>query len=161
MQFCPNSDMLYHFCKKDKILDTRMIFSPHYNMAKLYFKNGKEWLKKNYKDTDYYYMRIKFQNYKDINIDKFINLCESIKNGYLQGKYKDSYPVILKESFAKTRYNREVTVNGYEVFSGHHRIGIMLALEMNNEKVLIAKDLYTGSCYSAGKIHNLCVLNVN
>jgi hypothetical protein len=149
--------MLNYFFIKNGILDTRMIFSPHYTMAKLYFKNGEEWLKKNYKDTDYYYMRTKFQNYNDINIDKFINLYESIKNGYLVGKYKDHYPVILEQPFAKTRYNREVPVSGYEVFSGHHRIGILLALEINNGPVLIAEDLHHGSCYSEGKIHNLCI----
>jgi hypothetical protein len=156
MQYCPNSDMLNYFFMKDGILDTRMIFSPHYNIAKLYFKNGKEWLKKNYKDTDYYYMRTKFQNYNDISIEKFSSLCDSIKNGYLIGKYKDSYPVTLEQPFAKTRYNREVPMSGYEVFSGHHRIGIILALGIIDEKVLIAEDLYPGSCYSNGKIHDLC-----
>jgi hypothetical protein len=158
MQYCPNSGVLNYFFMKNGILDTRMIFSPHYTMAKLYFKNGKEWLKKNYKDTDYYYMRTKFQNYKDTSIEKFSSLCDSIKNGYLQGKYKDGYPVILEQPFAKTRYNIEVPVSGYEVFSGHHRIGIMLALGMENNEVMIAEDLSPGLCYSLGKIHNLCVL---
>lgn len=156
MQYAPNSGMLYHFCMVDGELDTRMINSPHFNIFSLYLKHGESWLKSNYKSTDYYRMCIKFLEKKDAPIKKIISLCESMKKGYLRSGYEEEYPTILEKPFAFTRYNREVPMVKYEIFTGHHRIGAMLALEIKKAKVIIGEDMNPSSCYSEGKIHNLC-----
>lgn len=156
MQYTPNSKMLYSFCYKDGKLDTGMLNSPHYKIAKLYFENGPDWIKKNYKSTDYYRMCTKFFGKKDISIKKIISICESMKKGYLRKGYEEEHPTILEKPFAFTRYNREVPMVKYEVFTGHHRVGVMLAIGMKKAKVIIGEDLNPSSCYSKGKIHNLC-----
>lgn len=157
MQFAPNSKMLYSFCTMDGKLDTRMINSPHYEISKLYFEKGREWLIKNYKSTDYYKMCVEFFGKKDAPIKKVITLCESIKKGYLRKGYSEEYPTILEKPFAFTRYNRIVPMVKYEVFAGHHRVGVMLAFGIKKAKVMIGEDSKPSSCYSEGKIHKLCV----
>jgi hypothetical protein len=157
MQYAPNSKMLYSFCMVNGELDTRMINSPHYEIANLYFNNGSDWLKKNYRSTSYYRMCRDFLGKKDISIEKIISLCDSIKKGYLRQGYEEEYPTVLEKPFAFTRYNREAPMVKYEVFTGHHRIGVLLALEINKAKVIIGEDVAPSSCFSEGKIHKLCV----
>jgi hypothetical protein len=157
MQYAPNSKMVYSFCYEDGNLDTGMLNSPHCRIAKIYFKNGSDWLKKNYKTTEYYRMCTEFFGKKDISIKKIISICESMKKGYLREGYEEEYPTVLEEPFAFTRYERNVPMVKYEVFTGHHRIGAMLALGMKRAKVIIGKDSKPGSCYSEGKIHKLCI----
>lgn len=156
MQFAPNSKIIYSFCMIDGELDTHMINSPHYEIAKLYFDNGSSWLRNNYKSTNYYRMCIDFLGKKDVQVEKIISLCESIKKGFLRSGYEKEHPTVLEKPFAFTRYNREVPMVKYEVFAGHHRVGVMLAIGMKKAKVIIGEDLNPSSCYSKGKIHNLC-----
>ncbi len=158
IQFTPNSEMINHFFQTNGKMDTRMIHSPHYKIAHLYFENGRDWLEKNYESTDYYKMCIEFLGKDDAPIKKIISLCESIKKGYLRSGYEKEYPTILEKPFAFTRYNREVPMVKYEVFAGHHRVGVMLAIGIKFAKVIIGEDTNPLSCYSEGKIHNLCVL---
>lgn len=141
----------------DGKIDTHMIHSPHYKIFKLYFDNGSDWLKSNYKSTDYYEMCTKIFGKRDISVKKIISMCESIKKGYLRKGYEEEYPTILEKPFAFTRYNREVPMVKYEIFTGHHRIGALLALGVKRAKVIIGEDSKPSSCYSEGKIHNLCV----
>ena len=156
MQNLPNSNMFENIMLKDGIIDMSMQNSPHYEIAKLYFSKGENWLLENYKETRYFTMMTKYLKKKKVDVKKFMKLCKSIKKGYLRGRYKDEYPIVLNEPFAKTRYNKNVFCPGFEIFSGHHRIGILLTLKKRN-KVLVAEDACKGSCYTRGKVHFGCI----
>ncbi len=160
IQYTPNREPFYSkFFMKNNVLDTRMIYSPHKEIADLYFKKGEKFLRNNYKNTKYYEMCCSFMDKKDISIEKIINLCKSLKRGYLRPGYDENYIVVLEKSFAETRFNRHVPVQGYEVFMGHHRIGVLLSLNNDKQKVMIVKDMFPGTCYSYGKIQRLCERN--
>ena len=159
VQYTPNIPEIYNNFFMDKnVLDPHMINSPHKHIADLYFKKGQRWLQKNYKKTPYYKMFVEVMGKKDISIQKFACLCESMKKGYLGGRYKKDHIVVLKNSFAVTRYGRTLPfdMDGYEIFMGHHRSGILLSLGILEEAVLVAVDVEVGTCNSYGKIHNLC-----
>ena len=106
-------------------------------------------------------MCTKFFGKKNAPIKKVISLCKSIEKGYLRKGYSGEYPTVLEKPFAFTRYNREVPMVKYEVFAGHHRIGVMLAFGIKVAKVVIGEDVNPSSCYSVGKIHKLCVKKGN
>lgn len=135
--------------------DRQMIYSPHVKIAQIYYRHGEEELRKRYKDTEYCKMKEYFGKGNKFP-PRLVSLFDSLKNGYLKGKYKEDYIVLLMQSFAISRYNRDEEDLVPEVFSGHHRIGALLALERYDAKVLIAKDAHPGDKFSEGKIHNLC-----
>ena len=132
-----------------------MVFSPHAEIFSMLHQFGESWVEKVFTDTRYYNM-VALLGKKEFP-KKLKKIYRSIKKGYLHGKYKDKYIVVLEEPFAKSRYLRDVKDNVPEVFSGHHRIGALLALGRYNAKVVIAVDNKPGSKYSHGKIHQACV----
>lgn len=155
LQQRPNAeidDLLY----RNGYVDRKMGNSPHCEFARLYVKKGEKWLLLNYKNTRYYVMQCRFKKCNIGSIKRFITLCKSINKGYLKGMYKRQHPILLDIPFAGTRYGRDVTLLSPEVFSGHHRIGILIALKVYFAKVIVAKDVKpnTKKCY--GKIHHLC-----
>jgi hypothetical protein len=138
-----------------------MVNSPHLEFAMLYYKNGKRWMTNNYNKTRYKVMCFKYKRKKKFP-DGFIDLCNSIKEGYLRNGFNDDYIVLLDEPFAKSRFKRSVLNLVPEVWSGHHRAGAILALSSINESdsfvdVAIAKDTKPGTMKSSGKIHSICV----
>jgi hypothetical protein len=163
MQSRPNSEFMDDVLGEVRDPKGRfsMLNSPHAEFATLYFKHGKKWLKNNYNKTRYKIMQLKYKK-KNNFPDGFLRLCESLKMGYLRRKFDQNFIVVLDEPFAKSRFNRDVPSLSPEVWSGHHRIGIILALNKINNldskvKVAIAVDGHPGSLKSAGKIHKLCI----
>jgi hypothetical protein len=154
MQRTPNrsTDYLLAIEKKRTHL---MIFSPHTEIFSLLHQFGESWIEKVFTDTRYYKMASVLGK-KDFP-KKLKKIYYSIRDGYLQGKYKEKYIVVLEEPFAKSRYLRDVEDNAPEIFSGHHRVGALLALKRYNVKVVVAVDNKPGSKYSHGKIHDVCV----
>jgi len=158
IQNTPNRplDLLFSQKKPNYLLSE----SPHFELASLYIKNGSKWLEKNYKLTLYYKMCKYFLKKNPVNTTlKMIKICDSIKKGYLRKGYENNYIVLLLEPFAISRYNREIEFLVPEIFSGHHRAAILLALGYKSVKVIIAEDVQKGFCESRGKIHDLCVKN--
>ena len=136
--------------------NTRMVGSPHVQFAEYYFSKGENWLRRNWKSTRYY----KFRNFigKKGFPSRFVGLCKSVSNGYLRKEHAGEFITILDEPFSYTRFNRKVDLDlAPEVWSGHHRVGILIALEKYEAKVEVAMDKYPGSCKSYGKIHDLCI----
>lgn len=133
-----------------------MITSPHYELAKLYYKNGDKWLRNNFYKTSYFILKGGGTDKNVIISKKVIFLFNSIKEGYLRGPHKTNYIVVLNKPFIESRYNvKNIKLSSPEVFMGHHRIGALLALGINRAKVVIAKDNTPGICECYGKIHNV------
>jgi len=137
-------------------VDRNMMNSPHFEFANFYYSNEKH-LRNIFSHTRYAKM-LRLFGREPIFPEKFAQLCDSIKAGYLRRKHEENYIVILMESFARSRYNRDDVLNLVpEVWSGHHRIGSLLALGRYSAKVCIAEDIAKGTKMSYGKIHFLCI----
>lgn len=132
-----------------------MIESPHAKIARLYYEHGLQEVKKRYEQTDYCKMKELFGKGKKFP-SKMFKLFDSVKKGYLINGYKENFIVVLMESFAISRYNREEENLVPEVWSGHHRVGALIALDRYEAKVVIAKDAHHGEKFSQGKIHKWC-----
>tara|TARA_Y100000310_G_scaffold242079_1_gene246238 strand:+ start:1755 stop:2357 length:603 start_codon:yes stop_codon:yes gene_type:complete len=141
--------------KKEGIIDSKITNSPHYELAKMILEEGERKTRKIFKETRYYQM-CKILGKKNFP-EKIFGLIKSLEKGYLHGKHKKDFITILTEPFAKSRYNRNVEILVPEIWSGHHRAGILLALGQSIVPVAIAQDKDPGSCKSAGKIHGLCI----
>lgn len=149
---CRPNDMLNHLYLNE---DTHISNSPHVEIFEEYYKRGRKWLKKNYKDLRYYkFMRHLGKGEKFPK--RIVNVGDSIKNGYLRNKYKDDYIVVLKETFASTRYNRSQYNLVPEIWSGHHRAAALFALERFIVDVRVGIDVDSGSCFCDERIHELC-----
>lgn len=131
--------------------------SPHKEIAKMIIEDGVFEAKKKYRSTRYCQM---MRTMGKINFpDKMLKLISSVREGYLRGKHNLDYIVVLDEPFAETRYGREDVDKSKkpEMWIGHHRAGILLALGRHKAKVIIARDEQQGGCFTNGKIHNYCV----
>jgi hypothetical protein len=108
---------LLHEGPDDKVLN--MIYSPHYRLLKSY-KEQK------YETTPYYKLQKLYgRNDKWIRkkINKFIDMYENIKtNGFKD----DPKIVVLINPIVENKYN-----DSYEIFEGHHRVAICLALNID------------------------------
>jgi len=154
MQQRPNNPFDSLLCKEDGAIDSSMPNSPHYELAELYIRRGDAKARKHFHSTRYYQMakiigRRSFPS-------KMEYLVRSLRKGYLRRKFKWDYIVALRTPFARSRYKRDVPILVPEIWSGHHRVGILLAMKKHVVPVVFAKDLKPGSCRSAGKVHGLC-----
>jgi len=132
-----------------------MIDSPHVEFAQLYYKHGLKWMKNNYKTTKLYLFKSKLRK-KGFAVG-MVDICESIKRGYLHGKHASDHIIVLNTPFCNSRYDlKEDGGRVPEVFAGHHRIGALLALKKFVVPVLFCIDGCPGSKFSQGKIHLAC-----
>lgn len=132
-----------------------MVDSPHAEFARLYYDHGLKWMKKNYRKTRLCLLRTKLgkQGF-DMGM---VKLCDSIKRGYLYGKYSSEHIIVIDVPFCNSRYNlNEDNMRVPEIFSGHHRTGSLLALGKFVVPVIFCSDKFPGSCFSNGKIHSAC-----
>jgi len=156
MQQRPNHPFDRLLVAEDGSIDSHLNNSPHYGLMKLYVEKGERKARKRFRRTLYYKM-IKMMGRRKFP-DKINLMIPSMKKGYLRRKHEWDYIVVLMESFARSRYGREDVDNLVpEIWTGHHRGAILLALDRPIAKVLVAVDLQPNSCKSAGKIHGLCV----
>ena len=139
----------------DGIVDSRMTNSPHHELADLYVRRGEGKARKRFKGTRYCQMS-KMMGRGNFPI-KLPGLHASLKKGYLRKKHKWNFIVVLMEPFASSRYKRNVVHLVPEVWAGHHRAAMLLALGKTIVRVVVGKDLKPGSRKCAGKIHDLCV----
>lgn len=147
--FPPNRSMDDLFFNNRMLLD-----SPHVEICNMYVKKGIEYFKKHYIETRYWDMMKRMG--KTGFPQKIINICDSVKTGYLRKGYEESQIVILMQPFAYTRYNRDVPKRVPEIWSGHHRSAALLAIGKLMVDVIVAEDVMPGSKYSVGKVHDLC-----
>ena len=155
MQQRPNNPLNKVLMEGDKV-NSNMMNSPHYELAKRYIRRGQNNARRRFRRTRYYrMMRIFGRKHFP---EKFPGLVHSMKKGYLRRKRKKYFIVVLMQPFAYSRYNRDVPMLVPEVWSGHHRIGILLALRKYAVQVMVAEDTQPGTCKCVGKIHDLCVL---
>lgn len=72
---------------------------------------------------------------------KLINVYESIRaTGYLGNNYSNNMISVLDCPFENSRFNRELHINGYEIWSGHHRASSLAALGEKVVEVVILHD---------------------
>ena len=137
----------------DGSIDRSMLNSPHFELAHLYYDHGKKWLMKHYKDTKYFQFKNNVLNRTDIVPLKKIGVFDSIRDGYPKKGHEKDYVVLLNEPLIHTRFNvKHIPLNSLEVFIGHHRIAALLALGINEVKVIIAEDIKKGTCDIYGKL---------
>lgn len=137
-------------------IEKGMLESPHFELAELIINKGRKYALKNYKKTRY--SCFKQAVGKNQFPKKMFKLIDSLKKGYLEPPYENDYIIVLNQSFAKTRYEREeCSEYAPEIWSGHHRVGILLALGQFKVNVVIAEDIEKGSKRCSGKVHELCV----
>lgn len=151
-QNTPNRSMK-PFYKNNNLL---MINSPHFDFATCYFKKGLNWLMKNYLKTSYCRMRNLLKGTEKFPF-KFVKLCESIKNGYLRKRHKRDWIIMFEEPFAKSRYSRNVSNDVPEIWSGHHRAGALMALNIYIVPIIIAKDRFPGKKKCNKKMDKICL----
>jgi hypothetical protein len=155
MQQRPNNSFDSILRKHDESVDYHLLNSPHYELAQIYINQGPSKTKEVFRSTKYYLMGKMLG--KSGFPGKIDDLIKSLSRGYLSHKHKWAYIVILNEPFARSRYNRDVPNLCPEIWSGHHRGGILLAMEKYIVPVVMAKDMKPGCRKSVGKIHGLCV----
>ncbi len=137
--------------------------SPLFKFLESYKKHGKKVLfGRLYKENPYYKMwksinqigfRYDWYNYPNTIVKSFsdelvrskmrelINVFESIlKYGYRKEKFKKSIIMVLAEPFENTRFGFEHSIDGYEIWSGHHRAAALAALNIENAEVLVLED---------------------
>jgi len=157
IQPTPNRSIDHILMRKDGVIDKRMTNAPHTEIARIYYRHGANGLRNKFRKTRYRKMFKHFGRRKAVG-RRMIGFFESMRHGYRRSKkYKQQYIVVLEEPFANTRYERNIPVLVPEVWSGHHRIGALIALKRYHVDVVIAKDLIPGSKSCYGKIHDLCV----
>lgn len=135
-----------------------MTESPHVECARLYYKHGTDWFKKNYHKTKLFSLRSfgKKNANSEVLCLRFINLCDSLKLGYLSNVHKHGHIAILEVPFCNSRYGLKKNNCVPEVFFGHHRTGILLALEKFVVPVVYCVDVAPGSRYTVGTRHFSC-----
>lgn len=139
----------------DGIIDRKMLNTPHYKLASLYYDKGRSWFDKNYKSTQYFKFVNDVLGKKKYSFVRKFNLFDSIKLGYLKKGFEDDYIVVLKEPLIVSRYCfKDPSLKSLEIFMGHHRVAALMALKIYNVKVIMAKDVYQGSCDFNGKLSN-------
>ena len=71
---------------------------------------------------------------------KFIKVYESIKkNGYLGGKFREGMIQILVQPFENSKFGCKHEIDGYEIWSGHHRAAALFCLGVNKVEVLVLR----------------------
>ena len=137
----------------DGVVDRNMLNSPHFELANLYFSNGEKWLVSNYIGTKYHKFKSKVLNREDGLPIRKLRVFDSIKQGYLKKGNEENYIVLLNKPLIETRYGiKSLNLKSPEIFMGHHRSAALLALGINEAKVIIAEDINKGSCDFYGKI---------
>lgn len=137
--------------------------SPLFEFLESYKKHGKKALSgRLYKESSYYKMwksinqvgfKYDWYNYPNTIAKSFsdgvirskmkdlINVFESIlKYGYRKERFEKSIIMVLTEPFENTRFGFEHSMDGYEIWSGHHRAAALAALDIENAEVLILED---------------------
>lgn len=154
-QFRPGKEFRNLFINNG-LVDMRMSNSPHYELSFLYYKNGLKWLKKNYRSTKYYKFKKRVLGKGGHLPVRKMSLFESLKNGYLSQGFENKYIVVLTRPLAETRYRIKCQNYLYpEIFMGHHRVGSLLCFNIDKVKVIVARDIKSGTMKCSGKLHNI------
>ena len=75
-------------------------------------------------------------------IDRIKKIYFSIKkNGYLQSKFSNCYPCLIKNGYNYLKKKNNQKISGYEIFVGHRRISSLVALGKKNITVIILGNL--------------------
>lgn len=78
-------------------------------------------------------------------VERFIRVHESIKKeGYLQGKFAGHYIGVVEAPFVTTRFGWKVetAIQGFEIFSGHHRAASLACLGQSPVQVVVLEDVW-------------------
>lgn len=133
--------------------DSESLNSPQKELAELFYKNGVDWLKNNYKNTKYFLFQKSILKIKPYVPMKKIHLFESLQRGYLRDGHERDHIVILNDPLLCTRYGSKLSLPSPEIFMGHHRVGGLLALGIKEAEVIIAADRISGHRTLYGNLH--------
>jgi hypothetical protein len=141
----------------------KIVESPLVNFLKEYIEQREKiFLPENFQDTafcnlwknidqvgfryDWYdYPNTFKKNYPDSKIlrmgEKLVSIYESInQTGYLNGMFADRMISVLTQPFENSRFGKGHPMDGYEVWSGHHRAASLAVLGEKTVRVVILKD---------------------
>ncbi len=147
-------------CKKE----LRVVDSPLVEFISEYKEAGNDlFTSGSFRDTSYYKMwreidkvgfRYNWYNYPErlkkeypdniieSKMKQIAKVYESIKNnGYQKGKFSNTIISIVKEPFENTRFGFEHKIDGYEVWSGHHRAAVLWELGFDRTDVMLLEDI--------------------
>ncbi|HOW28809.1 MAG TPA: hypothetical protein PK876_09960 [Elusimicrobiota bacterium] len=93
----------------------------------------------------FHYPQTLKKQYSDKDIENkmrgLINTYESIKtHGYLGGEYKNRMVMALETPFENTRLGHHHSIDGYEIWGGHHRVAAMISLGYSESTIMILSD---------------------
>lgn len=136
-----------------------LVNSPFVEILYKYLACGKKNLKKDFTSTDFYKLFNAFNGVEynwDIDnpemfyklnltendiwnkFESFVKLYHSIKKeGYLSYPNNNSFVVVLEHPYGYY-YGKDVAIDGYEIWSGHHRASIMHVLGHKEMRVVVA-----------------------
>lgn len=81
------------------------------------------------------------QNWIRIKIEKAFKVFYSIKKKGFRSCDISSIPWVLNTPLCSSRYKYNYRINGYEIYSGHHRIAALRALDVKKVRVILVKDI--------------------
>ena len=157
--------------KPDGKIERSIFNSPHYKLLEIYKKNGLNYLKNNYKETDYYKM-IKYfsqmgrhfsmiagnfvnKNRKDSDeyiwyrITRLITVYENIKKvGYLGDGHEKKMISVMDKPIYITRFLKDFEWKPYEILFGHHRAAALAANGIKSVLVTVCNDAAQDANYT-------------
>jgi hypothetical protein len=78
-----------------------------------------------------------------VKIKKVLALFDSIKNKGFNDSQLGNLPWVLDRPLISTRYQLTHSVDGYEIYDGHHRVAALRSLGYQSVKVLLVRDIAT------------------
>lgn len=78
-----------------------------------------------------------------IKINKALALLDSIKQKGFDDRQLRNLPWVLDRPLISTRYQVSHSVDGYEIYDGHHRVAALCSLGYQTMKVLLVRDVAT------------------
>lgn len=107
-------------------------------------------VRKTFPQQDYFKMHIYLRSlgghprpndWIEVKIKSLVELARMIKRKGYDYTCLSNYIVVLEEPMCKSRYGIEHKVDGYEIYTGHHRAACASFLEIDTLWVIVAKDV--------------------
>ena len=129
---------------------------------------GKKQIRERLQDFDYYKMHAYLRQFGGHTrsdewivdrIDAFLKLADAIQKKYDYSTL-GNFIIVLSKPMCKTRYGIDHSLEGYEIYTGHHRAVCARFFNIKKLWVILAKDIATETPYK-NKIDTLLELKKN
>jgi hypothetical protein len=131
--------------------------SMHFKLLDDFFGKpfGKKQIMERLQELDYYKMHAYLRQFGGHTrpdewivdrIDDFLKLATAIQKKYDYSAL-GNYIIVLKKPMCKTRYDIDHNLEGYEIYTGHHRAVCARYLNIEKLWVILAKDIATKTPY--------------